>query len=120
MFRSILVIDDDPALRSTIQFLLELEGYRVRAAPAAIALALAPCEYPDLVLLDLDMPLLDGMAVRDCLLADAETAAIPVIAMGDAIALAQYGPALKVQGMLEKPLQYRALVAEVAKHLVVA
>lgn len=117
MTQSILVIDDDPAQRDMIRFLLELEGYRVRTAGAAAGLALTACEQPDLVLLDLDMPMLDGMAVRDCLLADADTATIPVVAMAEAGRLDQQRHALKVQGILVKPLHYRTLLDEVARHV---
>jgi len=114
---SILVIDDDRALRSTVQFLLELEGYQVDAVNAPVAMALMACRKPDLVLLDVDMPLLNGKEVRDCLLADVETADIPVIAMAEKGTLKRQQQALQAQGGLAKPLEYDALVTEVARRL---
>ncbi len=115
MIPSILVIDDDPAVRDAVQFLLELEGYHVRAVTAPVALAIMTYERPDLVLLDLDMPVVDGLEVRTSLLADPDTASIPVVAMADVRRLSHDWPALQVQGALVKPLNYQALMTEVAR-----
>ena len=112
---SILVVDDDPATRDHVRFLLELEGYAVQAVTAPVALALMGKERPDLVLLDLDMPVVDGMEVRSSLLADPRTAGIPVVAMAEADQLTQYWPHLQAQGALVKPLSYPALIAEVTR-----
>lgn len=116
---SILVIDDDRTLRNTVQFLLELEGYRVRAVTAPVAMALMGGERPDLVLLDLDMPLISGHDVHSCLRADPETATVPVVTMATARQLRRDQASIQAQGMLVKPFTYTALLAEVAKHLTV-
>jgi CheY-like chemotaxis protein len=115
MIPSILVIDDDPAVRDAVRFLLELEGYNVQAVTAPVALAMVDRERPDLVLLDLDMPVVDGLEVRSSLLADPTTADIPVVAMAEAAKLTQHWPTLQVQGALVKPLSYEALMTEVAR-----
>lgn len=115
MAPSILVVDDDPSVRDTVRFLLELEGYNVQAVTAPVALAMVAHERPDLVLLDLDMPVVDGLEVRSSLLSDPATAGIPVVAMADASQLTLHWSALQVQGALVKPLSYPALVAEVAR-----
>lgn len=119
MARFIMVIDDDPALRNVLQSVLESAGYRVQAAAAPVALAITGMRHPDLVLLDLEMPLLDGKEVHSCLQADKDTAAIPVVAMGDALELARH-EALPVQGRVIKPFQYTALLSEVARCLPLA
>lgn len=60
----ILVVDDDPNIRLLLQKQLELEGYKViTAAGGESAIALARRERPDLVLLDLMMPDIDGLEV---------------------------------------------------------
>lgn len=60
---SILVVDDDPAIRSVITFALEKAGHRTRAASdGREALSLFLREAPDLVVLDIGMPEMDGFA----------------------------------------------------------
>ncbi|MDN3494992.1 response regulator [Planococcus sp. APC 4015] len=60
----ILVADDDPQLVRALRITLAAHGYDVVAAPdGAAAVALAAREHPDLVMLDLGMPHLDGLAV---------------------------------------------------------
>jgi two-component system KDP operon response regulator KdpE len=64
----VLVADDDPQLVRALRITLAAHGYDVVAAPdGAAAIALAAKEHPDIVLLDLGMPRLDGMAVIDAL-----------------------------------------------------
>ncbi|MEO7745506.1 MAG: EAL domain-containing protein [Actinomycetota bacterium] len=77
---TILVVDDEPANRKLLQALLAPEGYVVRtAASGREALDLVARQPPDLVLLDVMMPELDGYAVAAALKADPSTARIPVI-----------------------------------------
>src|SRR4051794_29406785 len=61
---TVLVVDDEPAIRETIALFLEAEGYAVRTAPDGLA-ALAALEQDgiDLVLSDVRMPRLDGIAL---------------------------------------------------------
>ena len=62
---SVLIVDDHPSFRQTARMLLELEGYEVvgEAADGATALAVARDLRPDVVLLDVNLPDLDGFAV---------------------------------------------------------
>ena len=57
----VLVVDDEPDIRATVSAMLEIEGHAVReAANGALALLAVEEEEPDLVLLDMRMPVLDG------------------------------------------------------------
>src|SRR5262245_34864037 len=59
--RRVLVVDDDDSIREMIKLALSSEGYEVVTAPdGAAALALLPRMRPELVLLDMKMPLMDG------------------------------------------------------------
>ncbi len=59
----ILVVDDDEAIRSLVELALDSEGYEVSTAPnGAAALEVIGHEQPDLILLDMRMPVMDGWA----------------------------------------------------------
>ncbi|MBO0686162.1 MAG: response regulator, partial [Candidatus Dormibacteraeota bacterium] len=61
---TVLVVDDDPHIRASLRRTLAFEGYLVREAEDGIcALALAAEEQPDLVILDLMLPGMDGVEV---------------------------------------------------------
>ncbi len=76
----VLVIDDEAPIRLLCRVNLEAEGMSVlEAADGPSGLEKAQTERPDLVLLDVMMPGLDGWGVAEALLEDAETAEIPII-----------------------------------------
>jgi DNA-binding NarL/FixJ family response regulator len=76
----ILIIEDEPDLRTNLREVLELEGFQALvAAGGAEGLALAKRELPDLILCDLLMPGIDGHAVLESLRGDSQTARIPFI-----------------------------------------
>jgi DNA-binding response OmpR family regulator len=77
---TILVVDDDADIRRFVEMNLRLEGYRVlSAADGAMALAMVATELPDLVLLDVMMPGVDGIEVTRRLRADSRTATMPIV-----------------------------------------
>lgn len=77
---TILVADDDPDIQSLVVLRLERSGYRViRASDGEEALELALAEHPDLAVLDIMMPKLDGCEVTRSLRSNPETADMPVI-----------------------------------------
>ncbi len=77
---TILVVDDDADIRRFVEMNLRLEGYRVvTAADGAMALATVATEVPDLVLLDVMMPGVDGIEVTRRLRADSRTSTMPII-----------------------------------------
>ena len=82
---TVLVVDDDATTRETFQHMLRAEGYAVRAESSVeTGLASAVDETPDVILLDLHMPLAGGLECLRRLRAQPECAAIPVaIVTGD-------------------------------------
>jgi len=80
MARKVLVVDDDRSLLRLFEYLLESEGFTViTAMDGEKALELAFLEQPDLIMLDLKMPKLDGIEVLRKLKADPRMAATPVV-----------------------------------------
>jgi CheY-like chemotaxis protein len=78
--KTILIIDDQPFFVTMQQNLLKQQGYRVLAATnGAEGLARAKQHKPDLILLDIEMPGMDGFAVCEKLKQDGELRHIPVV-----------------------------------------
>jgi two-component system phosphate regulon response regulator PhoB len=78
--RRVLLADDDPALRRLIGTTLGNKDFDVlHAADGEEALRMAQQQHPELVLLDVNMPKLDGFAVCQYLKSDPETAGIKVV-----------------------------------------
>ena len=77
---TILIIDDDTSVRKVAQVRLQREGYRVlAAADGDEGLRLARAEHPQVILLDILMPRMDGREVLRRLKADPATHAIPIL-----------------------------------------
>jgi CheY-like chemotaxis protein len=77
---TILVVEDHPTMRGALRAILEVEGYRVReAVDGRTALAQVAAEPPDLLILDLNIPVVSGGDVLRRLKADPVTAEIPVV-----------------------------------------
>jgi DNA-binding response OmpR family regulator len=82
--RRILVAEDDRFLRKAAEMALKRQGYTVlTAADGEEALRAAQSELPDLILLDLIMPKLNGFDVLQALKKEAPTAKIPVIVLSN-------------------------------------
>lgn len=116
MAEKILVVDDDPDMISLFRLLLINQGYKVIAARNGIdALALAHEEKPDLIILDIMLPVKDGFEVARDLHRSPETASIPIL-----MVTARTSVADKTKGyesgadiFLTKPVQQMDLQANI-------
>lgn len=80
MAQTILAVDDDVDILDLLEISLDSDGYNVITAGDGLdAIAKAKSHVPDLIVLDLMMPMMDGFEVIDNLRADSQTRAIPVI-----------------------------------------
>ena len=114
---SVLIVDDDRDIRETLQEILEQEGYEVLVAKnGQEALARARERRPAVVLLDLFMPVMDGVEFRRRQLQDPELADIPVVVVSAAADVEDRLGALGATGLLEKPLQIEQLFEVVARY----
>ncbi|MCH6582817.1 MAG: response regulator, partial [Proteobacteria bacterium] len=113
---TVLVIDDDPAVRDLMQRFLSKEGLRVVvAADGKEGLRLAKVERPDAITLDVLMPGMDGWAVLSALKADPALADIPVI-MITIVDEKHVGYALGAVDYLTKPIDWKRLTAVLQKY----
>ena len=79
----VLIVDDDPAIRRVVSALLDLDEYGLlEAADGQAALEVVRDERPDLVILDLTMPRLDGLGTCQALRSDPELAGTRVVLTG--------------------------------------
>ncbi|HEY7427290.1 MAG TPA: response regulator transcription factor [Gemmataceae bacterium] len=109
----ILVVDDDLLTREVLSLVLGAEGYRVTTADDGLAALdqLHHGEHPDLIVLDLMMPVMDGWQFREEQLGDAQLADIPVIVCSAAGRDGQHDTDLHAAAYLDKPVEPRELVA---------
>lgn len=117
---TILVADDKADNVALVCDLLSLEGYRtVSAANGLDALERVHAHRPDMVILDLDMPILNGYEVCEQLKADTSTAHIPVLMLTAWAAADQRvrGLQLGADDYLTKPFDYRELLERVKARL---
>lgn len=114
---AVLVVDDDKDIRDTIQELLQEEGYSVVTAENGVA-ALDQLRHvrPQLILLDLTMPVMDGTAFREEQLNDDALAAIPTIVMSARTDPGKDAGPLLVRACLSKPLDLYELLTLVAHY----
>jgi two-component system response regulator MprA len=108
---TVLVVDDDPDSRTLLEFGLSLEGYAVRsAADGAAGLESARLFHPDVILLDLAMPIMDGFAFRAAQLDDPGLARIPVICVSGRHDADEATRTLKLAGCVAKPFALDEIV----------
>jgi CheY-like chemotaxis protein len=113
---SVLVVDDDVDVRTVIAEALEGQGYSVAtASDGAAALAILRTRAPRLILLDLTMPVMDGVEFRDAQMDDLDLSAIPTVVITGRPEAGQLG-GLFVRGCLGKPLELGELLRLVAHY----
>jgi two-component system, cell cycle response regulator DivK len=116
----VLVVEDNPANMKLTTLLLTNAGHDVLCArDAETALTIARTDLPDLILMDIQLPGIDGLAATALLKQDRATAAIPIIAL---TAMAMKADQEKSQiagcdGYIAKPLRYKQLYAAIDRLL---
>jgi two-component system cell cycle response regulator DivK len=109
----VLIIEDNPANMRLAVFLMTVAGHEVlQAVDAEAGIALARARHPKLILMDIQLPGMDGLAATQLLKGDAATQDIHIIAL---TALAMAGDRQKIEaagcdGYLAKPIRYHELL----------
>ncbi len=116
----VLIVEDNPVNLRLAQFLLEKKGFTVRkAGSGAECLAEMTRELPDIVLMDIQLPSEDGLAVTRKIRSDPRMAGVIVVAL---TAHAMAGDRERIlgagcDGYIAKPVDPQGLAAEVAAYL---
>ena len=116
----ILIIEDNPKNMKLTSSILAKTGYEVlEAVEAPSGIDLARTEKPDLVLMDIQLPGMDGMSATKILKQDPTTMAIPIIAL---TAFAMKGDREKIMAAgcddyISKPIRYKDFLAKVEEWL---
>lgn len=112
----ILVVEDSPTNMLLAVEILTFAGHTALEAPTATdGIAIARSEHPDLILMDIHLPDMDGTAATQILKADPTTCDIPIIALtasirtGEDKAMREAG----FDGCLGKPISYKEFLAEI-------
>lgn len=117
---TVLIIEDNPRNMLLVRDLLEMDGFRtLEASDAEEGIARATAERPDLILMDLQLPGMDGLTATRLLRQNPVTAAIPVIAltahamMGDRERVLEAG----CNGYIPKPIDTRRFRGQIRAFL---
>ena len=120
MSKKILVVEDNPANMKLAVLLLTREGYEVLPATnAADGIAIAQESQPAMILMDIQLPDMDGLEATRLLKADARTQNIVVVAL---TAFAMAGDEERIRaagcnGYIAKPIDYKVFLADVKRWL---
>jgi CheY-like chemotaxis protein len=114
----ILVVDDDPDIRDTLELALSLEGFEVRCAADGIEAldSLARGPAPQLILLDLRMPRMNGLEFLAVAKNDGRLAAIPVVVLTADATAAEEALAAGATAVQKKPFEADELTAIARRH----
>lgn len=114
--KNILVVDDEEDILKLVEYNLMQEGFQAKTSTSGEeALKLAREEHPDLIVLDLMLPGIDGLDICKLLKADSDTASIPVLmltAKGEETDIVK-GLELGADDYITKPFSPKVLVARV-------
>lgn len=115
--RTVLVVDDDIDIREIVGDVLTDAGYSVVTASNGLdAIEHLSRIAPALILLDLNMPIMDGAEFRRRQLSDATMAFIPTVIMSAVHRMEERVAELRADAVLAKPVNLRLLLETVARH----
>jgi two-component system cell cycle response regulator DivK len=118
--KKILLVEDNPVNRRLAMFLLRSQGYQVAEATSAKeALEFLQTDHPDLIVMDIQLPGMDGLEVTRKLKEQAGTADIPVVAVTSYAMKGDREKALAAGcvGYVTKPIDKNTFIQEIAAHL---
>ena len=118
--KKVLVVDDNEASMHLVRFILEKAGDEViEARNGSEGIELAAQEKPDLILMDIQLPDIDGLELTKRIRASEPDASMPIIALTSYAMVGDEKKALAAgcTGYISKPINVKTFIAEIGKYL---
>jgi DNA-binding response OmpR family regulator len=115
--RKIVVAEDDQDILFILDMILNDAGYKVEPLKDATSIVAGRKDWPDLFILDKDMPTIDGLAVCKYLRLNEESKDIPIIMISAYHKLRSQARHAGVNDFIEKPFQLKTLLNTVGKYI---
>ena len=117
MTKKILIAEDDQDILFILDMILNDAGYQVETMADGTSIVAGKKEWPDLFILDKDMPKIDGIAVSKYLRLNEETKNIPIIMISAYHKLKKKAEQAGVNDFIEKPFDLRDLLRTISKYV---
>ena len=120
MEKKILIVDDNPKNLKLLQALLKMSGYKtIEATNGKAGVKLAKSKKPDLILMDVIMPEMEGFTAAHAIKTDAATGKIPVVMLTSVSpeAVEEFGKGVTTEGYITKPFDPRELISKISQLL---
>ena len=118
--KCVLIVEDDALNMKLVRAILQLEGYRVvEATDAESGIALALSEHPDLILMDIQLPGIDGVTAARTLLEDHGLTDAPIVAISSYAMSSDVEQAMRAgfSDYITKPIDTKAFPQQISRHL---
>jgi DNA-binding response OmpR family regulator len=117
MSKKILVAEDDKDILFILDLILKDAGYKVEPLPDGRSIVTGRNEWPDLFILDKDLPAIDGLAICKYLKLNPETKDIPIIMISAFHYLKQKALHAGVDEFIKKPFELKELLDIIDRHI---
>jgi DNA-binding response OmpR family regulator len=117
MTKKILVAEDDKDILFILDMILNDAGYKVEPLPDGSSIINRKNDWPDLFILDKDMPVIDGLAICKYLKLNNATKDIPIIMISAYHKLKSKAKKAGVDDFIEKPFELKSLLNVIGKHV---
>jgi DNA-binding response OmpR family regulator len=115
--KKILVAEDDQDILFILDMILNDAGYKVEPLPNGTSIVNGKKDWPDLFILDKDMPTIDGLAICKYLKLNSQTRHIPIIMISAYHKLKKKAKDAGVDEFIEKPFELKELLDKVSKYI---
>lgn len=117
MSKNILVVEDDPDIRYALELVLSDAGYNVKPLATPEPILAGQIERPDMLIVDVTLPVVDGLTLCQVLRAKEDTKHVPIVVISAAKGVGSKVRECGANDFLEKPFAVTDLIQTVQKYL---